>query len=188
MLINWPNLVWSRRPARRVPASGVTPMSTSCPLMPVSSSSPTMTIPEIATPAPSLRPAERRASPRPCCGLEGLPPKGDVSDWLDAGGAPDDLLRLAEAALERGDDGDDEPAPDALTFTPVSNLQGRAIPSREWLVPAMIPDRTVTHAGRRRRDRQEFAGAATGGVNSPGTALDRPRGQGRTGDVSERRG
>jgi len=30
--------------------------------------------------------------------LPGLPPKGDVSDWLDAGGARDALLALAEAA------------------------------------------------------------------------------------------
>lgn len=31
--------------------------------------------------------------------LDGLPPKGDVSDWLDAGGTPERLLALAEAAL-----------------------------------------------------------------------------------------
>lgn len=31
--------------------------------------------------------------------LEGLPEKGDVSDWLDAGGTPEQLVTLAEAAL-----------------------------------------------------------------------------------------
>jgi len=32
--------------------------------------------------------------------LAGLPEKGDVSDWLDAGGSAEDLLRLAEEAAE----------------------------------------------------------------------------------------
>lgn len=32
--------------------------------------------------------------------LPNLPPKGDVSDWLDAGHTPDELLALAEAAQE----------------------------------------------------------------------------------------
>jgi len=43
--------------------------------------------------------------------LEGLPDKGDVSDWLDAGGTPEELERLADAAptwTPAGDgDGDD---------------------------------------------------------------------------------
>lgn len=33
--------------------------------------------------------------------LDGLPEKGDVSDWLDAGGTPEQLVALAEAALAR---------------------------------------------------------------------------------------
>mgnify|MGYP006269481329 CR=1 FL=1 len=32
--------------------------------------------------------------------LDGLPDKGDVSDWLDAGGKTDELLRRADAALD----------------------------------------------------------------------------------------
>lgn len=34
--------------------------------------------------------------------LSGLPPKGDVSDWLIAGGSRDELVSLAEAALQAG--------------------------------------------------------------------------------------
>lgn len=36
--------------------------------------------------------------------LPGLPPKGDVSDWIDAGGTAADLARLANAAPLWGDD------------------------------------------------------------------------------------
>lgn len=32
--------------------------------------------------------------------LPGLPPKGDVTDWLNAGGTSDELLKLADAATE----------------------------------------------------------------------------------------
>ncbi len=44
--------------------------------------------------------------------LPELPPKGDASDYLDAGGTRDDLLRLAEAASEwkLGEAGQDVPA------------------------------------------------------------------------------
>ncbi len=42
----------------------------------------------------------KRGIPAAVLRLGGLPPKGDVSDWLDAGGTPDGLLALAEAALE----------------------------------------------------------------------------------------
>ena len=40
--------------------------------------------------------------------LQGLPDKGDVSDWLDAGGTPERLSELAEAALAKAQT---EPAP-----------------------------------------------------------------------------
>ena len=36
--------------------------------------------------------------------LEGLPPGGDVSDWLDGGGTPEQLQALAEAALATPND------------------------------------------------------------------------------------
>ena len=42
--------------------------------------------------------------------LPDLPPKGDVSDWLDAGGTRDQLLELAAAALEAPEVCADQPA------------------------------------------------------------------------------
>lgn len=85
----------------------------------------------------------KRGLPAAVLRLDGLPPKGDVSDWLAAGGTPDRLLALAEAALEAPQE---EPAPDAplLTFAPASALAKRPIPSREWHVEGLIPARTVT--------------------------------------------
>lgn len=58
--------------------------------------------------------------------LPGLPPKGDVSDWLDAGGTAAELAALADAAPD-GSCGPFAPEPlDAF-------LEG-AIPPREWLL------------------------------------------------------
>ena len=37
--------------------------------------------------------------------LEGLPPKGDVSDWLDPGGTAERLIEIAEAALRASGNG-----------------------------------------------------------------------------------
>lgn len=45
---------------------------------------------------PSIRRVARTAASLP---LPGLPEHGDVSDWLDAGGTLDELIRLGEAAL-----------------------------------------------------------------------------------------
>ena len=42
----------------------------------------------------------RRDVPAAILRLPGLPPKGDASDWLDAGGTPGSLAELAEAALQ----------------------------------------------------------------------------------------
>ena len=42
----------------------------------------------------------KRGIPAALLRLDGLPPKGDVSDWLDGGGTPNELLRLAEATLQ----------------------------------------------------------------------------------------
>lgn len=88
----------------------------------------------------------KRGIPAAVLRLEGLPEKGDVSDWLDAGGKPDELLRRAEAALEAPQD-DPEPEGPLLAFAPASDLVGRPVAPREWLVPALVPARTVTMLG-----------------------------------------
>jgi RecA-family ATPase len=60
--------------------------------------------------------------------LDGLPPKGDVSDWLAAGGTVGDLLHRAEAALRDG--GTDAPT---LCPTPFALRDPATIPPRRWL-------------------------------------------------------
>ena len=93
--------------------------------------------------------------------LPGLPEKGDVSDWLDAGGTPGRLIELAERALaapredagdgpketqgDAAEGGDDDPS--APLFAPASWLAGEPVPSRRWLVEDLIPDQTVTMLG-----------------------------------------
>lgn len=45
---------------------------------------------------------------------------------------------------EAGAEAEAEAPERASTFKPLSVLQGRAVPERQWLVPDLIPDRTVT--------------------------------------------
>ena len=60
--------------------------------------------------------------------LDGLPRKGDVSDWLAKGGKADDLLQRAESAIAEG-------IADAPTLkpTPFSWRDPSLIPPRRWL-------------------------------------------------------
>lgn len=60
--------------------------------------------------------------------LDGLPRKGDVSDWLAKGNAASDLLLLAEQALANGEA--DAPS---LRPTPFALRDTAAIPPRRWL-------------------------------------------------------
>ncbi|MEM6355212.1 MAG: AAA family ATPase [Pseudomonadota bacterium] len=71
--------------------------------------------------------------------LDELPSKGDVADWLDAGGTKTRLYELAETALRAPPD-----PPKASLFTAASALAGRPVPPRQWLVHGLIPDKTVT--------------------------------------------
>ncbi|MDU8945610.1 AAA family ATPase [Ovoidimarina sediminis] len=74
--------------------------------------------------------------------LDGLPDKGDVSDWLDAGQHGDELHRLAARALE------EEPcAETGSTFYSAESLEGKPVPSRQWLVHGLVPQKTVTLFG-----------------------------------------
>ncbi len=57
--------------------------------------------------------------------LPGLPPKGDVSDWLDNGGDPEVLINMAEVVL-----GSFAPA---LRPVPFALRPVHQIPPREWL-------------------------------------------------------
>ena len=85
--------------------------------------------------------------------LPGLPPKGDVSDWLDAGGTADELRRLLLAARAAGDD---EPTVHAA-HSSTSSREERTLPFRtaravgeevpeqvDWFVPGYIAAGAVT--------------------------------------------
>ena len=60
--------------------------------------------------------------------IPGLPPKGDVSDWIAAGGTPQALISIASS------DGDNSKPSTALTPTPFT-----------WVDPASIPQREVLY-------------------------------------------
>jgi len=64
--------------------------------------------------------------------LPGLPPKGDVVDWLDAGGTREELERLCR------------PQHRASQFYSAASLKGKPIPQRDWLVSDLVPMNTVT--------------------------------------------
>jgi RecA-family ATPase len=83
--------------------------------------------------------------------LPGLPPKGDVSDWLYAGGTADELEQIAAAApVWRVRD--ERPSAEHPTekvqihwaiINPV-DLYGKPVPVRKWIVDQWLPIGAVT--------------------------------------------
>ncbi len=78
--------------------------------------------------------------------LSGLPPKGDVSDWLAAGHACEELAELVKAApvltlAELEPSATTEPAADhgGLTLTPLRELLREPEESVRWLVEGRLP-------------------------------------------------
>lgn len=80
--------------------------------------------------------------------LPGLPPKGDASDWLDAGGTAEELGTLAYAAPEWGpeaeatgpagdgaEDGSLPPDDEVITVRLSDVVESRV----DWLIPGRIP-------------------------------------------------
>jgi hypothetical protein len=67
--------------------------------------------------------------------LPDLPEKGDVSDWLDAGGSAEGLTDLARAALEHltTDVGEQEPSTPLVTATPYQFRLPETLAPREWV-------------------------------------------------------
>jgi hypothetical protein len=63
-------------------------------------------------------------------GLPGLPPKGDVSDWLDAGNTTEQLADILRTAPEIAPN---EPASSPFTAKPYEWTEPEAIPERQWL-------------------------------------------------------
>lgn len=80
--------------------------------------------------------------------LSGLPPKGDVSDWISAGGTAQELIALAERALVPADiDVLECSSPDAECDWPALDLRACAnspAPAREWVIEGWIPANKAT--------------------------------------------
>jgi len=73
--------------------------------------------------------------------LPGLPPKGDVSDWLDQGHAVNELQRLAEDAPPWRPPGDHRDGPSSkirpITIT-AAELMQKTLPEQRCIVPGLI--------------------------------------------------
>lgn len=70
----------------------------------------------------------------------GCPLKGDISDWLLAGGTPEQLYSIADSL---GDWSPDTAAP-AVPITFPFPIDGETIPRRQWLVPGLLLRRHVS--------------------------------------------
>ncbi|MDP6059456.1 MAG: AAA family ATPase, partial [Pirellulaceae bacterium] len=76
--------------------------------------------------------------------LPGLEPKGDVSDWLDAGNTRDDLMALVEATPSVDDtsyEGKKGTQAIGLLITNMSTVEPEEV---EWLVPGWVPRNKLT--------------------------------------------
>lgn len=70
--------------------------------------------------------------------LPSLPPKGDVSDWLDAGGTVDELAGLMQAA-SRSATAPSLAAPSPLQWLDMSAWDEQAVPERQWAIRDRVP-------------------------------------------------
>lgn len=70
--------------------------------------------------------------------LPDLPPKGDVSDWLDAGHTPDELKQLVAATPTWTP----TPPPESR-YKPFTVPELLALPDPEWLIDGLLPHGTV---------------------------------------------
>lgn len=107
--------------------------------------------------------------------LPGLPPKGDVSDWLAAGGTRDKLLALAEAAPEWAPDaGEEARTDDPLAGTPYTISGGRLCwckPTKDG-PPVILPLCNFTARVERQISRDDGSGEASMVFQVSGTLAD----------------
>ncbi len=76
--------------------------------------------------------------------LPGLPEKGDVSDWLDAGHTQEELEALCiDAPPTPANDNVPEEGID-LPFVNPADWHGKPVPVREWFIEGLVPLRQVT--------------------------------------------
>ncbi|MDI6710853.1 MAG: hypothetical protein QME76_09295 [Bacillota bacterium] len=107
--------------------------------------------------------------------LPGLPPKGDVSDWLAAGGTKEELLALAEAAPEwTPDAGEEARTDDPLAGTPYTISDSRLCwckPTRDG-PPVILPLCNFTARVERQISRDDGSGEAAMVFSISGTLAD----------------
>jgi hypothetical protein len=70
----------------------------------------------------------------------GCPWKGDISDWIRAGGTADQLFSITEALRDWSPDQATPPVPITFPFP----IDGETIPRRQWLIPGMLLRRHLT--------------------------------------------
>lgn len=109
--------------------------------------------------------------------LPGLPPKGDVTDWLEAGGTEEELLRLADQAPTWRLEANTSPRDDLATFT-ASELMAMEIAEPRWAVPEILPDGLSVLSGKPKMGKSWFALAIALAIASGGVALGSVRVQG----------
>lgn len=78
--------------------------------------------------------------------LPGLPDKGDVSDWLDAGGTADRLRGLI--ADGPAWDASPAPTPSRTSIITAAALSARVFPEPRWAVPGVVPEGATLLVGR----------------------------------------
>lgn len=89
--------------------------------------------------------------------LPGLPPKGDVSDWLCAGGTADELRALLTDAPSWAPRAEPVKHPGGLAVRIITNvitaadLIAREFPEPRWAVPGIVPDGVTLLAGAPKR-------------------------------------
>lgn len=103
--------------------------------------------------------------------LPNLPPKGDVSDWLKAGGTAEQLSRIVEQTQEWQASAPtlDEPECNGLGTITAADLMAMKLPPPTWIVPGMLPEGVTLLAGKPKLGKSWMAlglgvAVATGGV------------------------
>lgn len=82
--------------------------------------------------------------------LPGLKEKGDVIDWLDAGGNKDELLRLAELTpdWQPSQANADSPPKLSALLKSAADLQHKQFEPLRWIVPEYLPEGLTLLAGK----------------------------------------
>lgn len=120
--------------------------------------------------------------------LPGLPPKGDVSDWLAAGGTAEKLLELAEAAPDwkpqaRPHDPKEDPGGNgsktqssrqraqAIHFITGQELQSTEFNEPEWIVEGILPEGLCLLSARPKKGKTWWAMGLSAAKSTGGCAL-----------------